>query len=150
MSLRILIAYDGSPGSRAAVSEAGRLFPGAEAVVVYARQPLEGMAAHLEHHPDVEDLRRLDESTLDSSQQVAVEGAKLAVDHGLVASAEVTSTMRPPWSAIVEAASAAEASVVVLGSRGRGAIGSALLGSTSAAVTHHVGRPVLIVPAPAE
>ncbi|MBW0112434.1 universal stress protein, partial [Pseudonocardia sp. KRD-182] len=47
----VLIAYDGSPDARAAVKVAGHLFPGAPAVVLYAREPLEAVAAHLESHP---------------------------------------------------------------------------------------------------
>ncbi|MGI8577388.1 MAG: hypothetical protein ACR2KG_05600 [Nocardioidaceae bacterium] len=47
----ILIAYDGSEGARAAIAATAELFPGASAVVVYARQPLEAAAAHREGTP---------------------------------------------------------------------------------------------------
>ncbi|MDN5751570.1 MAG: hypothetical protein L0H64_24240, partial [Pseudonocardia sp.] len=53
----VLIAYDGSPDARAAVEAAGHLFPGSHAVVLYAREPLEAVAAHLEGHPALEELR---------------------------------------------------------------------------------------------
>ncbi len=44
----IMIAYDGSADSRAAIDHAARLFPGAVTVILYTRQPLESVAAHLE------------------------------------------------------------------------------------------------------
>lgn len=70
------------PPVRAAIAEAGRLFPGATAVVVYARQPLASTAAYLERHPALEQVRRLDQTTLDASGRVAVDGARYAADHG--------------------------------------------------------------------
>lgn len=72
----VLIAYDGSPDARAAVKVAGHLFPGAPAVVLYAREPLGAVAAHLESHPAIEELRAYDARTLDGSERVADEGAR--------------------------------------------------------------------------
>ena len=143
---RILIAYDGSPGARTAVETAGRLFPSARAMVLYARQPLEGLAAHLEGHPALEDIRRLDASTLDSSQLIATEGVKLAEANGLRAEPEVSSTMETAATAIAQAADEVEADVIIIGNRRRGGVAAALLGSTSAGVVHQSARPVLVVP----
>ncbi|MGY1837615.1 hypothetical protein ACI79P_21240 [Blastococcus sp. SYSU DS0510] len=39
----VLIAYDGSSDARAAIETAAALLPGATAVVLYARQPLESV-----------------------------------------------------------------------------------------------------------
>ena len=44
----VLIAYDGSEDARFAIDEAARAVTGADAVVLYVRQPLESYAAHLE------------------------------------------------------------------------------------------------------
>ena len=145
MTERLLIAYDGSTAAKAAVATAARLFPGSDAVVAYARHPIEGMAAHLEGHPEIDEIRRLDEATLDASERVAVDGAKLAADHGLAARPEVVSGLQSVTEALLDAAAAAGATVVVLGSRGRGGLRSALLGSTSAGVLHHTTLPVLVV-----
>lgn len=56
----LLIAYDGSADARAAVEQTAKLFPGAQTIVLYARQPLEGLAAHLEGHPALEELLHAD------------------------------------------------------------------------------------------
>ena len=47
---------------------------------------------------------------------------------------------------IDEIAQEIDAGLVVCGQRGRGAIGSALLGSVSHALASHAKRPVLIAP----
>jgi nucleotide-binding universal stress UspA family protein len=51
-----------------------------------------------------------------------------------------------PRTAIAEAAAAAD--MLVLGARGHGAVGSALLGSVSTWLLHHVEIPVVVVPHP--
>lgn len=76
----ILIAYDGSDGSRAAIAATAEMFPGASAVVIYARQPLEAVAAHLEGHPALEEVRRINEASVDTSDRIAAEGATHAND----------------------------------------------------------------------
>lgn len=144
----ILIAYDGSAADRAAISEAGRLLPGATAVVLYARQPLETVAAHLEGHPALEQVRALDAAADDASERLAAEGADLAKAAGLDATPRVASMPQAVASeAIVEAADELDASLIVLGSRGRRGVSALLLGSTSTNVLHHTSRPTLVVPA---
>ncbi|MEV0197125.1 universal stress protein [Nonomuraea sp. NPDC050691] len=103
MSTPILIAYDGSPDARHAIEETARLFPGASAVVLDARQPWESLTAHLEGHPALEDLHDFDAKTFD-------------------------------------------ASLIVLGSRGRHGARAVLAGSTSTRVMHSTGRPTLVIP----
>jgi nucleotide-binding universal stress UspA family protein len=142
----ILIAYDGSSHARAAIAVAGHLFPGAPAVVLYAREPLEAVAAHLEGHPALDDLRKADATSLDASEQVAAEGAEQARDAGLRAEPRIAAIDAPAAEAITEAANAIDAATIVLGSRGRRGFQAAMLGSTSTAVLHRSGRPTLVVP----
>jgi nucleotide-binding universal stress UspA family protein len=142
----LLIAYDGSRTARTAIDTAAQLHPGATAVVLYARQPLESLAAHLEGHAALEDLRGIDQASLDASERLAAEGADLARKAGLTAEPRVASTVATAADAIVDAAAEMNARLVVLGSRGRRAIRAALLGSTSTTVLHHARRPVLVVP----
>lgn len=142
----LLIGYDGSPDARAAIKYAAHLLPGATAVVLYARQPLESVAAHLEGHPALEDLRDLDTATLDASERLAAEGADLAQQAGLDAKPRVATAMGTAAKAIVHAADDVNASLIVLGSRGRHGLQAALLGSTSTIVLHHTHRPTLVIP----
>lgn len=144
----ILIAYDGSPEARGAIAQAARLLPGARAVVLYARQPLEAVAAHLEGHPALEQVRDIDATTTDASERLAAEGAQEARAAGLDASPRVASIPEAvTHEAILAAAEELDASVIVLGSRGRRAVRSLLLGSTSTNVLHGTKRPTLVVPA---
>lgn len=141
----ILIAYDGSDGARAAIAATADMFPGASAVVVYARQPLEAVAAHLEGHAALEEIRRIDVATVDASDRIAGEGATYANDRGLAAQARVSSTNATASVAVAEAAEEVDARLIVVGSRGRGGSRSALLGSTSTNVLHHTSRPTLVI-----
>lgn len=51
------------------------------------------------------------------------------------------------WRTLLAKADEVDASVVVLGTRGLGAVKSALLGSVSSGTLHHSRRPVLVAPA---
>jgi nucleotide-binding universal stress UspA family protein len=144
----VLIAYDGSSPSEAAIDEVARLMPGAHAVLLYAREPLETVAAHLQGHPALEQVRQIDATTGDASEALAERGAARARTAGLKATAQVATIATAVASeAIVTAANALDASLIVLGSRGRHGVGSFLLGSTSTAVLHRTNRPTLVVPA---
>lgn len=142
----ILIAFDGSPDALAAIDQISELFPGAATIILYARQPLESLAAHLEGHPALEDLRYLDAASNDASAQIAARGAKYAVDAGLAAVPRVSSTMATASEAIVAAADEFDAALIVIGSRGRRGLRATILGSTAANVLHHTSRPTLVIP----
>lgn len=142
----ILIAYDGSVDARAAIDHVAALLPAAAAVVLYARQPLESVAAHLQGHAALEELKNLDATTHDASAQVAADGAKYAADAGLAAEPRVSSTMATASEAIIAAAEEIDASLIVMGSRGRRGMRATVLGSTSANVLHHTSRPTLVIP----
>lgn len=145
----VLIAYDGSPDARTAITEVARLLPGVQAIVLYARQPLEGLAAHLDGHRALEDLRGVEKASLDASERIAFEGAEYARAAGLDAEPRVLSRMSTASEAIVQVADEIDAALIVLGSRGRGGLWSAVLGSTSVNVLHHARRPTMVVPSDA-
>ena len=67
-------------------------------------------------------------------------GARLCREAGLPFTTRVE--LRPPLAAIVEAAEGAD--LVVMGSRGLGAISGAVLGSLSQRVLAAVDKPVLV------
>lgn len=52
------------------------------------------------------------------------------------------------WQTIIDVADELDAGLIVCGTRGRGAIRTALLGSTSQALLQHAELPVLISPEP--
>lgn len=146
---KLLIAYDGSPNAQSAVHTVASLFPGATAVLLYARQPMEGFAAHLDGHPALEELKSLETATLDVSERIAAEGAQLAQDLGLNAEPLISSTMSTASEAIVDSAEELDVDLIVLGSRGLRGFKATLLGSTSASVLHHATRPTLVIPSDA-
>lgn len=146
---KLLIAYDGSPNVQSATHTVAGFFPGATAVLLDARQPLEGFAAHLEGHPALEKLQDLDAAALDVSEQIAAEGAQLARDLGLIAEPLISSTMATASEAIVDTAEELNVDLIVLGSRGLHGFKATLLGSTSANVLHHATRPTLVIPSEA-
>ena len=144
----ILIAYDGSPDARHAVDQVAALMPGAEAVVVYVRQPLESMAAHLEGNPALEDVRDIAVPDRDAAEQLAAAGAEYARTRGLVARPHVANAIEAVADTVVAVADELDASLIVAGARGRRGLKSLLLGSVSHHVVHHTRRPALVIPSP--
>ena len=80
----------------------------------------------------------------DHDRAPLVEALKVASDHGVSASTELL--VGNPADEIVAYADSNDVDLIVVGSRGHGAIASALLGSVSHAVLHEARRPVLVVP----
>jgi len=143
----VLIAYDGSDFAKAAVAEAGnQLATGRRAIVLTVSEPLSGIpffgAAGVPVEPET--IEGLFDVAREGAQKVAEEGADLAREAGFEAEALVV-IGAPAWSQIVEAADQQEASLIVIGSRGRSGISHVLLGSVAAAVAQHSKRSVLIV-----
>ena len=145
----VLIAYDGSEDARHAIDHAGSILTGVDAVVLYVRPPLEGLAAHLEGHRALEDVGGVAADARDDAERIAAEGAESARRAGLRAEPRVASATDAVADSIVRVADDIDASLVVLGSRGRRGVKTVLLGSVSAHVVHHARRPALVVPSPA-
>jgi nucleotide-binding universal stress UspA family protein len=147
MSKPVLFCYDGSEGSKTALAAAGEVIKPADAVVLVAWTPAEiqlaRAGAFVVAIPNEGDI---DEQEADRAQEVAEEGAALARSHGYDASARTAQANESVAKAIYEVAEEIDACLVVCGQRGRGAIGSALLGSVSHALAAHAKRPVLIAP----
>jgi len=148
---RILVAYDGSDEAAAAIRAAGRLFPGAHAVVANAR----GDAVALEHAalariavPDAviaPSAAAYEREAETASWTIAERGCSIAHESGLDGTA-TSSEGSSAWRAICAAGREHAADVIACGTRGLGGVGRALLGSTSSALVHHADRPVLVVP----
>jgi nucleotide-binding universal stress UspA family protein len=149
----ILIAYDGSDDAKAALEHAGALFSGQPAIVVTVWEPFSDLLARtpasMAVAAGIEDTEEIDEASHASAQEQAEEGAGAARAAGLDASGRTRCRSGSVAQAILAEAEHANASAVVMGSRGLGGIGSLLLGSVSHAVLQHADRPVVVVPSPA-
>jgi nucleotide-binding universal stress UspA family protein len=150
----ILIAYDGSEPSRAAVREAGALFAPRRALVLTVWEPSlaefmmvpdsSGMGSTmLPFDPAI--ARDIEQANEDRAQHIASDGVALAIEAGLGAEALTAEDIAAPADAIVAAAAEHHARAIVIGSRGLRGLKSKLLGSTSATVLHHSPCPVLVV-----
>ncbi|MDA0172563.1 universal stress protein [Solirubrobacter taibaiensis] len=150
---RLLVAYDGSAAAGSAIGVAGALFPGAEAVVATVELPVptvEAAAIARVALPDAmirEGVAHMrDEHAREAAERVR-QGEALATAAGLRATSTVAEG-NSPWRALRTVADELDADVIVCGTRGAGAMGRALLGSTATSLLHHAGRPLLVVPEP--
>ena len=138
---KILIATDGSPAAREAVEfgiELAREHD-AEAIFTHVIPAYDvvpttlsfGVTGALPHEPCAADREPLEEAV------------SLAEEQGVPATSALL--IGDPVDEIVAYADSIDADVLVLGSRGHGAIASALLGSVSRGVLHETRRRVLVV-----
>lgn len=146
----ILLAYDGSPGAKAAIEAAGRLFPGRDADVVSVWRSVSATAPAGSIAVPAEVIGKayveLDREVRAQAEAQAEEGAEAARDRGLAAKARAVQADGSTWVTLVRLAGDDRPAAVVLGSRGRSGIRSMLLGSVSTGVSQHSAVPVVVVP----
>jgi nucleotide-binding universal stress UspA family protein len=148
----ILICYDGSPDSRAAIEHAGELLDGQPAIILTVWERFVEMLARtsigLGATLGSVDVDEIDKARQQSAEQLAAEGAELARHAGLNAQPRTRARVTTIAEAVLSEADEAGASAIVMGSRGLGRLGSLLMGSVSHAVVQHAERPVIVVPSP--
>lgn len=135
---RLLVGFDGSPNAQAAlrwaVDFAGR---GSTVVVVWVwdATPLT-VGSDAFFFPDASDL------AAERFHHLVDPVEERAMSAGVTIEREfVRGTPRAALSAHAD-----EVDLVVVGARGHGAVGAALLGSVSTWMLHHVHRPIAVVP----
>jgi nucleotide-binding universal stress UspA family protein len=99
---------------------------------------------------DAENERVVDQQEEAAARAAAEDGAERAREQGFSARARVEQATMAVWRTIVDVANEIDAALIACGTRGRGAIKSVLLGSTSHAVLREAHRPVLIAPEPTD
>lgn len=138
MFQRIILATDGSAHAEEALGYAQRLAlrDDARVIVVHAFEPVPSYLG--EPWGD-----RVMARHVSAGQAVAAQAAQkleeAGVDHGV----EVLEG--PPAEAILRVADVRDCDLIVMGSRGHGALASLLLGSVSQRVLSHARMPVLVV-----
>jgi nucleotide-binding universal stress UspA family protein len=147
----ILLCYDGSDHAGAAIAAAADVLAPRDAVVVTAWEPistwepydpggvLSAGVARIGSHS-----LGLDEIAADLAQEKLTRGIELARAAGFDAGGRLV--RGKAWRAICDLGDELDASTIVLGARGLSRVKSMLLGSVSAAVAVHAGRPVLVIP----
>jgi len=137
---RVVVGIDGSPTSQRALRWAADEAAARDAslVVVHAWQPVVVPAGMpLPGGTDAEAIREAAQRMVD--EQIGdLAGASRAVPVEIAIVCDVAAR------AVLEAA--ADASLVVVGSRGRGGFKGLLLGSVSSQIVHHAPCPVVVVP----
>jgi nucleotide-binding universal stress UspA family protein len=143
----VLFCYDGSDGSKTALAAAVEMIKPADAVVLTVWTPASIQLARAGSFlVAVPNEGEIDEQEQAAARDIAEEGAAGARERGYNASARIAESIESVARTIDEIAQEIDAGLVVCGQRGRGAIGSALLGSVSHALASHAKRPVLIAP----
>jgi nucleotide-binding universal stress UspA family protein len=135
---QIVVGYDGSDCSRAALDEGLRTAKalGDEVVVVFGYSPPGLWGGEIVEHEDAIEERGA--KVLEEAKHQA-EAAGTTVELALVA--------KKPSEAIVETAEERDARMIVVGSYGDPPLKGIILGSTPNKLLHLAERPVLVVPA---
>jgi nucleotide-binding universal stress UspA family protein len=135
---QIVVGYDGSDCSRAALDEGLRTAKalGDEVVVVFGYAPPGLWGGEIVEHEEAIEERGA--KVLEEAKHQA-EAAGATVELALVA--------KKPSEAIVETAEERDARMIVVGSYGDPPLKGIILGSTPNKLLHLAERPVLVVPA---
>jgi nucleotide-binding universal stress UspA family protein len=138
MFKRILLAADGSPDAEEALTYVRDLAlrDGAQAIVVHAFEPVPTYLG--EPWGD-----RVTARHVSMGRDVANNAAQKLVKAGVDVLVEVLEG--PPADAILRVTEVRQPDLIVMGSRGHGALASLLLGSVSHRVLAHAHVPVLVV-----
>lgn len=133
----IVVGYDGSECSRAALDEALRTArdPGDSVVAVFGYSPPGIWGGEIAEHEEAIEERGT-KVLSEARHQAEATGAEIEVELVAKRAAE----------AIVDVAETRDARMIVVGSHGEGALKGMIVGSTPYKLLHLSQRPVLVVP----
>ena len=133
----LIVGVDGSDGSRAAVEEAIELAGDLDATItfVFVRKAPSGWLGDPYY-------QRALTGDLARARQAVTEAVDAATKAGIEAGAEILEG--DPANELVSLADNRDADLIVVGSRGHGALAGAVLGSVSQSVSQHANQPVLV------
>jgi nucleotide-binding universal stress UspA family protein len=134
---RFLVAVDGSEGSKAAIDEAIALARDRDARLTFVsvRRPPSSVLGHPYYD------RQLSHG-LGHARQAIAEAVEAARTAGVDSAGEIVEGNAA--DEIVSLADNRDADLVIVGSRGHGALAGALLGSVSREIVQHASVPVLV------
>jgi nucleotide-binding universal stress UspA family protein len=138
MSSGVIVGYDGSEGSKAALKaaiEVGKAY--GEKVTIAFGYAVNPMAGEVKDYAAA--LRELAHKRVEEAAGIAA-AADSEVDAVLVE--------QSPAKALADLADERDARLIVVGTHGESPIHGALIGSTPHKLMHVSKRPVLVVPAP--
>jgi nucleotide-binding universal stress UspA family protein len=146
---RILVAVDGSEGSRKASEVAVDLAEkfGAQLYVLHA---FRGYPEYMTMFPSAptpsgEAIEEFEAYAKKAALEVVGRTVSIAGKKGLKARVETTETIGSPVQAITEYATSEKIDLIVMGTRGMGGFKKMLLGSVSSGVVTHATCAVLVV-----
>jgi len=129
----VLAGYDGSDHAKAALEFAAQHLRTRKLLVAHA-WPVPVLVTSLVGPPPA------------LTSDLADEGVAFATEAGLEASPVTADGTRGQWRALLATAEEHGAAAILVGSRGRGAITSTVLGSVATGLVHAAALPVLVVP----
>jgi nucleotide-binding universal stress UspA family protein len=145
----VLLCFDGSDNASQAISAAGTLMVGREAIVLSVWEPVASLTSLNPLGEVVGEVtgiyREMDEVGAQLAKRQADEGVAVAGRAGF--DAEPLTALGKPWVEILRVAEERDVAAIVLGGGGLARLSSIVLGSVSARVLHSCPRPVLVIPA---